>query len=558
MKLLKITFLIALFLGVGTSCQDQLDVKNPNEPTVDALSSEQGFLKFALAGVYINGFKDLKYQDGVVGLFWGNGYFDLMADNIGAEAANVFMNQIGCPESVKLDDGKVVANPNAPTHQPSMLRQNNLNANGGQNSLYYEWAYMYSLNKSCNLILSNADKVPFSGDVNTKKSVLKAWAYWWKGFAYSRIGSIYYAGLIVDNTDAVAKPELTNGNYKTNVEVLAEAESNFKKAEDILKVQTVNADYTSVLKKIIPDFNQTGKGGALSPAEWIRNINTMRARNLLANKRVAAMTLADWDNIITLTSNGIKNTDLVFTLRSNSNGDILSPQSGALSAKSTGDPASTATYKISERLIQAFQPNDKRKDNNFDFAKDGDGNNKPWIGNPDRGNAFHTRWQLLDGGNGISGVIVFSDRAAGAYELFMAGSYEENELMKAEANIYKGGANIDIGITLINTVRSAQGAGISSSLGLTQPQAITQLRNERRIALLFRSVAFYDARRYGVIDPISSGGGLTGAVVVDVDGNLNTNSTIDYQYLDYWDVPDNELVYNPPVAGSAAVKNPKQ
>jgi hypothetical protein len=31
---------------------------------------------------------------------------------------------------------------------------------------------------------------------------------------------------------------------------------------------------------------------------------------------------------------------------------------------------------------------------------------------------------------------------------------------------------------------------------------------------------------------------------------------MDYGFLDYWDVPDNELAYNPASPGSAPVKNP--
>src|SRR5690242_5301137 len=102
MKFLKITLLVVAFTGATISCKDQLDVKNPNEPTADVLNTETGMLKFALAGIYINGFCDNKFYDGVVGQFWGNGFFDLMADNIGAEAANVFMNQIGCPQAVTI------------------------------------------------------------------------------------------------------------------------------------------------------------------------------------------------------------------------------------------------------------------------------------------------------------------------------------------------------------------------------------------------------------------------------------------------------------------------
>jgi len=77
-------------------------------------------------------------------------------------------------------------------------------------------------------------------------------------------------------------------------------------------------------------------------------------------------------------------------------------------------------------------------------------------------------------------------------------------------------------------------------------------------ALAFRGLAFYDARRWKVIDPVSAGGGRTGCVVISNAGALNTNATIDYNYLDYWDVPEMKLAYNPPAAGSFAIKNPKQ
>jgi hypothetical protein len=70
-------------------------------------------------------------------------------------------------------------------------------------------------------------------------------------------------------------------------------------------------------------------------------------------------------------------------------------------------------------------------------------------------------------------------------------------------------------------------------------------------------MSFYDARRWGVINDVSAGGGVSNVTVVDKDGNVNTKATINFNYLDYWDVPDNELVYNPPSDGSAPTKNPK-
>jgi hypothetical protein len=156
-------------------------------------------------------------------------------------------------------------------------------------------------------------------------------------------------------------------------------------------------------------------------------------------------------------------------------------------------------------------------------------------------------------------AIIYANRTAGSGEAFLAGTYEENELMKAEAYIRLGGqSNVDQGISIINTIRTSQGAGLAAlAPGLTQALAIEELRSERRVALAFRGLSFYDARRWGVIDPVASGGGRTGAVVLSATGSVNTNATINYGYMDYWDVPDNDLVFNPPAAGSAPVKNPR-
>ncbi len=134
--------------------------------------------------------------------------------------------------------------------------------------------------------------------------------------------------------------------------------------------------------------------------------------------------------------------------------------------------------------------------------------------------------------------------------------------MAAEAKI-RSGQDIDGGLALIDQVRMSQGAGLAavSGTGLTQAQAIEELRRERRIGLFLRGLAFYDARRWGVIEPLSSGGGRTNAVVI-VPGDLIGGSaaqplscTMDYQYMDYWDVPLNELDFNTPGSGSVPVKN---
>jgi hypothetical protein len=80
-------------------------------------------------------------------------------------------------------------------------------------------------------------------------------------------------------------------------------------------------------------------------------------------------------------------------------------------------------------------------------------------------------------------------------------------------------------------------------------QAKEELRSERRVALAFRGFSFYDARRWDVL-----ANGRTGCVVLDKAGAVNTKATIQYGYFEYWDVPDNELVYNPASATAVAVK----
>lgn len=141
--------------------------------------------------------------------------------------------------------------------------------------------------------------------------------------------------------------------------------------------------------------------------------------------------------------------------------------------------------------------------------------------------------------------------------MHIAVDYEENELMKAEALINTN--QIEQGLAIIDNIRNLQGAGLPAvaGTGLTLAQAREELRRERRIVCAFRGLSFYDARRWGVITPRAQGGGRSGAVTVTNTGVVSTNAIIDYGFLDYWDVPDNELTYNPPATGSAPTKNPK-
>ena len=544
MKKIKITALSVLLMGsMMMSCKDQLDIQNPNQPTPASAATESGVVGLAQGAIYINGFTSSgdKYYDGVVGAFYNGviGFHEMMGDVVAAEAANTYMNNLSAPNSVTLDDGTVVPNPNSPSQQITLLRNINVNAQQGGNPGFHEWALMYGLNNAANSVLEVVEKTTFSGDAATKKNTIKAWAYLWKGYAYSRIGSIYYAGLVNNASSS------TNGNYLAKEKIIDESNANYDKAAALLGAITNTADYSTIMGALIPSYFQTGKGAVPTTAQFIKNLNTLKARNIIVNTPVASMTAAQWNQILTLTNAGVGASDPVFAGNTNTAGDIFSPLNYSVAARSVGANASGGTYKISERLIQDFNTGDKRLANNFNqYAV--------WVGNSDRGNAFNTRWGIKDGGNGLAGVMVYTNRTAGMAELYMLGSYEENELMKAEAKLYTG--DIAGAATSINTVRTYQGAGLAALASTDLATVKEELRKERRVALAFRGLAFYDARRWGVLDS-----GRKNAVVISKDGKtINTKATITYGYLDYWDVPDNELAYNPAAAGSAPIKNPKQ
>ncbi len=547
----KIIWSILSLTLLTSSCKKDLDVSNDNLPTIGSTSTEPGLISLAGGSIYRNGFFDLKSSDGVYGRFWAGatGFHEMMGDIIGVEAANAYINQIGCPNKVTWDNGTVVNNPSAVNTQYNLLRSVNLASQQGANPAFYEWAYMYNMIVAANTILDINTTVKFSGDVPSKKAAIQAWAYWWKGYAYARIGSIYYAGLIQNVAVKEGVITATNGNYVSKEAIIIESNANFDKAVTALNAVTSSDDYEEVLGKIIPDFCQQGKGGVFSTDEWKRNINTMKARNLLVNTPVAAMTTAQWNTILTLTNAGIRSGDVIFTGRTDANGDFLGT---TIANKVQSSASATGTYKLSERWVQEFRAGDQRRANNVRTLNNGIG-----LFNTDRGNSFNTRYSLRNRSLGLPGVVTYANTDLGVNEITLCGTYEENELMKAEALIRLGAqGQIDQAVALIDAVRVYQGAGLpATALGLTQAVAYEELRRERRIGLAFKGLSFYDARRWDIIDPSKS---RTGCVLITPTGAVNTNATINYGFLDYWDVPGNELTYNPASGTSAPVVNPKK
>jgi len=551
-----------LLIG-SASCKKQLDVGNPNSPTlVSDVTNEASLAAFAQGAVYVDGFQQSNAYN-----WLGNGYFslnysysELLGDMVGSTDANEIVNTINIPYYVILDNStKYTSNGGANNEaQATQLRVGNTRAStaAGYNPLYYQWCDMYLLNGSCNTILAEIPTVKsLSADA---VSTIQAWAYFWKGYAYSVIGSQYTAGLISDVAGA------TNGNYLIKDSIIAASNANFSKASSILGgISSGSADYTRVIGELIPTTYQgTPHGGIPTPTVWIHNINTMLARNILVNKlspfvngslsatiskaSIPVMTQSDWQNVLSLATSGIQTGDAVFTATSDPVNSLYPTKDGNITLMAAG-PNSDLVFQPGLRLTQNFNAGDQRLA--LDFT----------AGPADTfyNDYFSTVYSLINTSNGSSTVYNYSDQDIGAYELFFAGSWEENTLMMAEANIMLG--NTDAGLTLVDAERNYQGAGVAATAGtgLTQAQAYNQLVRERRVALFGRGLSFWDSRRWGWIYDITQGGGSYGNKLLYLPSTgasvMNVNATFDYNFMDYWDIPADEVILNPPSKGTASV-----
>lgn len=524
MKNIKYFILVIVATFVVQSCnKDLLDLENPNSPGLPAMKTEEGLKRFGL-GIY-NKFA-LEY-------WWLSiGYHNVMGDTFYIPWGNFSWRWANQTSQIILSDGTVLTPPQG-TSQPEMLKSRNDRSFGNDNAFYNEWVAMYMVNNHANVLLDvlNSGEVTFaeSGEIKTK--ILEAWAYWWKGFAYSRLGSLYVAGIITSEADK------TNSDFVTSAKLIEEANSNFDKAIAVLSTLSASDTYNTFFTGLIPDFTNVGNGGVLTPEMWIRSMNTYKARNLLVNTYADDMTAAQWNEILTLTGNGIKETDKIFTLRSALTNDLVSETAWWPYRSLIGWDF------ISERLVQDFKSGDARKDRNIYTLS------SPRVNQSGRGYQYGTRFGMIDitsGGN-------YASTTAGEAEIPIACSYEENQLMMAEALIHT--ADIEGGLGYIDEVRTYQNSELANVVGtgLSETQALEELRKERRIGLIKNGVSFYDARRWKVILPLSQGGGRTNAVVVGPSAVIDENATIEYNYMPYWDVPMNELDFNEPSSASAPV-----
>ena len=517
----SLLFLSFLFLLLP-ACADDLDVANPNEPELNVLDSEEG-LKRAMLGVYFV-FDSGRY------IWFGLTHHEIMGDALYVPWGNFGWRWANQPTTITLDDGTVITPPEGGTQEDELVLRND-RAQGDNNAFIHEWADMYRINNIGNLLLNKLDEggVSLSGDAAAKEASLRAWSHFWKGFAYSRIGSLYAAGIVTDESGE------TNPDFVTQQDIITEANSQLDAAITALNSIDNVAAYEEMMMAAIPDYMRPN--GIISPEEFVRNINTLKARNILVNTRVDDMSNGQWEEVRSLAAAGLRQGDVLM--------EFYTALENAAFDATIWHPwrVTTVWAWVSERLIQEYKDGDARFERNFSLLE------SPQVNRAGRGIQYGTRFSVvpIESGGDVA------SQEPGLASLGIAGSWEETVLMEAEALIMTG--SVEEGLALIDDVRAAQAAELDNvaDTGLSMEEAYEELRIERRVGLFLRGVAFYDARRWGVIDPVSEGGGRTGAVVLDAEGNLNTNATFNYNYLSYWGVPDGELDFNTPAEGSASV-----
>jgi hypothetical protein len=553
MKLRKYSiFLLLPALFIGACKKSILQLPNPNAPTPNASLITEGGIDAFAEGIYE---KFIAYEagDGDLNFFqlqW------MIESNMGDENFSPYSNWGGrypmniASITLPAPYNTVINNPSGYATQLDILESENTRTAGDGNSIQWGWDVFYYINAQANTLLGalNNPALVLSGDAATKKKLLQAWAYYWKGYCYSKLGSMYIAALIDDSPDST-NSGLTSNLYLANTAILADATNNFNQAMSLFNSITEDADYDATFEAIVPSFNENTE--IITPAMWVRQINTYLARNYIANIKVANMTTNGWDSVMTWCNAGMQQGD--YTLEwGMTTGDVNDLSSGGFHPYEMVN-VNTALSFVSERLIQDFQPGDARFTKNFSLYPGG-----AVVNVRSRGIQFGTRYIPTYIENGGS----FATNEQLGY-CPIAPTYEENALMMAEADIYTG--NISQGCSLIDAVRTYQNAGLppSASHGLTVDSAIAQLHSERRIGLYDRGVAWYDARRWGVTAPASAGGGRANANVLVPGSFIGGGSTpttllpcfLNYDFTDYWDVPANELDFNPASSNSAPVAN---
>src|SRR5205085_3898268 len=153
--------------------------------------------------------------------------------------------------------------------QKTQLQGFNSRDAGERNAFQYEWSSCYYMIAQCNQLLKSLENtgIPFTGDADTKRATLKAWAQWWKGYCYSRIGSMYLAGII---TDEAGK---TNDNFVDRTAIITEATKQLTACETTLNSITEGDDYDDVMSSVVASFDDNVH--IVTPDMWKRQIHSL-------------------------------------------------------------------------------------------------------------------------------------------------------------------------------------------------------------------------------------------------------------------------------------------
>ncbi|OQP59903.1 hypothetical protein A3860_35930 [Niastella vici] len=536
-------YITIIAIIAGACKKSTLELNDPNNPTPDqSLITEAGLQNFSL-GILQKMMANVP-DEGKTNIFHiALTNHSIMGDEAYVPYGNYGLRWVDQVYKITLPSGTVITNPNG-VDQKTQLKGFDSRDAGERNAFLYEWASCYYIIGQANQLLAALDNpaLTLTGDATNKKNIFKAWALWWKGYAYSRIGSMYLAGVI---TNDVGK---TNGDFVDHTAIMAEADKVLTDCLTTLNSVSAGADYNTTMTAIVASFDDNKK--IVTTDMWKRQVYSLQARNLLVNKKIPEMTTANWQQIITLTNQGIQATDNVFKFGMDPSGsnDV---SLGFYHPYAFIGEVQQFSF-VSERLVQEFKANDNRLKKGFvPFSV-------PKVNERGRGLQFGTRWNPVFIENG--GLYATGDNRG---TVPWACSYEENALMKAEALIRTG--STELGLQLVDAVRDFQNSGLAHVAGtsLNATQALEEYRRERRVALFLWGTAFYDARRWGVTKPAAQGGGRANAIVI-VPGNLlsppqsgsiPTPCFMEYNYMDYWDVPQNELDFNTPGNINIPLKN---
>ncbi|MEO6961695.1 MAG: RagB/SusD family nutrient uptake outer membrane protein [Puia sp.] len=560
----KYALFFILFLLVLASCKKSLlNQVDPNQPSPAAsLNSEGGLVAYG-AGILQRVIFPVPNEGNSNILTVAMINQSILGDENFVAYGNYGFRWVDQALQTTLPDGTIIPNFFGVSQQVSLQGFNSRQA-GDRNAFQFEWTVCYFFISQANTMLKalGDPAVQYtSGNATIKKATLQAWSYWWKGYSYSRLGSMYLGG-VINNDPGNGN---TNPAFVDHNALISEADKNFDSCAAALAVIDPGGDddYNNLMENLILSFNDNTD--IVTPAMWLDQINTYKARNLLVNKKLKDMGQADWQQIIDWCNKGLTANDYYFKFGMEPDG-VNDLSNSFLHPLELAGPGAQNWVFTSERLIQDFKPGDKRFSKNFEMLPAPDPNNPdnqdPYFGLnafsslAGRGVLFGTRWAPIPIENGGA-------YATGANQGFIpfACTYEENALMLAEAYIQTG--NTDQGLDYVDQVRGYQNAGLAavSGTGLNLDQAKEELRRERRIGLYTRGLAFFDARRWGVTAAAADGGGRANAIVYVPGQFLNSAQDqalpcfIEYDYMDYWDVPQNELDFNSPATGSPSVKN---